>query len=150
MGCILHAFKTYKVENDMGSYEIHYEDDKDYSISYGNWHYIYTVMQYASSLIGEDINIPVYDWLDDADEVYENGMKLTDTNLFIKGLEAVLNNINNLNESDNPIIDDDWYLFDSDKAEYDTFDIQKEKIISYAEMLLKWSKQGLHFAEERE
>lgn len=78
-------------------------------------------------------------------------MILTDSNLFIKGLVSVLNNINKLNKCENPLIDgDEWCLYDYDKAKYDTFDIQKEKIISYSEMLLEWAKQGLHFVEERE
>lgn len=151
MSTTLHAFKNYIVNDDMGNYEINYEDDEDYDIAMGNWHYIYTIMQYASSLIGEDINIPVYDWLDDADEVYENGMTLTDSNLFIKGLEAVLTNINKLNKCENPLIDGyEWRLYDYDKAKYDIFDIQKDKIISYTKMLLEWTKKGLHFVEERE
>ena len=150
MSTTLHAFKNYIVKDDMGNYEIHYEDDEDYNIATGNWHYVYTIMQYASSLIGEDINIPVYDWLDDADKVYEDGMILTDSNLFIKGFESVLNNINKLNKCENPLIDgDECRLYEYNKAKYGTFDIQKEEIIYYTEMLLEWAKQGLHFVIER-
>lgn len=150
MSCTLHAFKKYEVKQNFYNYEIHYIDDEDYSIATGNWHYIYTIMGYASSLIGKEVNIPVYDWLDDADKVYTDGMILTDSDLFIRALESVKHNINKLEENENPLIEDGWYLYDYDKAKYEPFEIQKEKIISYTNMLLEWAKQGLHFVEERE
>ncbi|OSA73573.1 hypothetical protein B2H86_14560 [Clostridium botulinum] len=151
MSRTLHAFKSYKVKIDMGeNYEIHYEDDEDYDIALGNWHYIYSALQYAEYLIGMEIDIPMYDWLDDAYEVHENEMILTDSGLFIRGLEAVINNINQLHKNENPLIDGhDWYLYNTDENQYGAFDKQKEEIIWYAEKLLKWSKQGLYFVEER-
>ena len=109
MGTTLHAFTSYKVIEDLGDYEIHYENDEDYTIAHGNWHYIYTVLQYAGHL-GAELHIPTYDWIESAQEVHENGLILTDTNLFIRGLEAVISTINQLEENENPLIDsDDWF-----------------------------------------
>lgn len=147
MSRALHAFTSYAVKEDMGDYKIHYENDKDYDIADGNWSYIYTIVQYAGYLIGTELNIPIYDYFEDGYRVYKEGMTLTDIDLFIKGLNAVINNINELTANENPLIDgSDWYLYDADK----TFDEQKENIIYYANMLLEWSKQGLHFVEEKE
>lgn len=150
MSRTLHAFKSYKVKIDMGeNYEINYEDDEDCDIATGNWNYIYTTLQYAEHLIGTKINIPMYDYQDDAYEVHKDGMILTDSGLFARGLETVINNIKQLHKNENPLIDGKkWYLYESDLS--DSFEEQKENIIWYAEKLLEWSKQGLNFVQERQ
>jgi hypothetical protein len=151
MGRTLHAFKSYNIKIDLGGfYEIHYEDDEDYEIALGNWHYIYTVLQYAEHLIGTEISIPAYHWLEDADKVNNKGMILTDSSLFVKGLESVISNIKKIKENDNPLIDgDNWYLFDIDNTCRGTLEKQKNELIGYAKILLEWAKKGLHFVEER-
>jgi hypothetical protein len=150
MSTVLHAFTTYSIKGDYGFYEIVYENDEDYDIASGNWHYIYTILQYGDFLLGIETNIPVYDYLDDADRVKKNGLELTDPQIFVKLCETVLKNITKLSDDENPIINgEDWYLYDLDLDYYGPITEQKNKLIDYAEKLLEWAKKGLYFVEEK-
>ena len=146
MSTTLHAFSTYTVdEND----EINYENDKSFDIAYGNWHYIYTALQYAEYLNGVELNIPIYDFIEDGWQVKKNGMNLTEPVKFIIGLERVLTELKQLKDNENPLIDGcSSFLFENDKEE--SYQKQKEKLIHYAEMLFKFTQKGLYFVEERE
>ena len=41
------------------------------------------------------------------------------------------------------------FLYETDENSYGSYGKQKDKIIWYANKLLDWSKQGLHFVSER-
>lgn len=146
MSTTLHAFSSYTITDDN---EINYENDKDYDIAYGNWHYIYTALKYSEYLTGVELSIPVYDYIEDGWDVKNNGMNLTEPEKFIIGMEATLTGLGHLPENENLLIDeDDWYLFEDNTGE--AYQSQKEQLILYSEMLLNWAQEGLHFVVERE
>ena len=147
MSTKLHAFSLYTVNEED---EIIYENDKGFDIAYGNWHYFHTALQYAKYLTGLELDVPVYDYIEDGPDVKKDGMNLIKPEKFIGGLEAVLTGLRQLPGKDNLLIDDseDWFLFDINKDE--SFQRQKEKLFHYTEMLLKFAQEGLYFVVERE
>lgn len=143
----LHAFKSYRVEKIDCLPGIYYKDDKKYDIASGNWHYVYTVIQYGNFLLGTNVSLPVYDWVDDACSVKEKGMKLIEPQELVKICEAVIENITKLSDTENPAVEgEDWHLYESDGD--NSFAEQKEELLCYAEKLLNLAKQGLYFVSE--
>ena len=148
MGSTLHAFTFYSVEGDY-SPQIYFENDEGYEITYGNWFYIHTIIEFGNFLLGTDIYLPSYNWLDDAESVKGKGMELVRPQEFVKICQAVIENITTLLDTENPLCDgEDWYLYDSNRKE--SFAEQKENILYYAEKLLTWAKKGLYFVSERD
>jgi len=144
MSTTLHAFRNYKIEKFNYQEEIIYEEDEDYDINSGNWHYIYQILDYGKLLLGikEDIMIPVHDKYDDVDWVENNGICLIEPSLMIHICKVVLNNII-LGDCDN-------FLFELNEKKYGTYQEQKEKMIHYANMLLEKSSKGLYLVRDRD
>ena len=146
MSCTLHAFSSYKVEEVDGSLEIIYENDEDYDIAYGNWHYINKVIKYGNILLGKNIILHCYDSIDEAERVKEKGMELVEPLKFAKKCEAVIENVKKLSGTENPLLGgNNEHLYDS--YEDASFEEQKENLLYYAEKLLNWANRGLVFPQ---
>lgn len=144
MGKPIHAFTSYLISGD----EIIYINDEGYDITYSGWVFVKKMLSFCNYINKKTVELPCYD----RDGVYTETDKLVliDPPKLKTHIENAIEILNKIDVSKNLLIDNDTqeYLFFNDTEQDGTYNKQKERLLDYAKLLLKWSKRGLYIVEE--